>query len=221
MTTVNNVASDVMAAMNGGANGKKSVADEAQDRFMTLLVTQMQNQDPLNPLDNAQVTSQLAQLSTLTGIDKLNKTMESFVGSFHASQALQATNMIGRGVLVPGSQVDLVEGKSVFGLELEQPADRVTVRIRDEEGNLVQTLELGEAKAGVLPIAWDGKMADGEVAPDGRYSIEAVATLGDDIAQPTALTFGEVMSVSMGPQGIKLNVLGVGETSMGDVRQIL
>lgn len=220
MTTVNNVASDVMTAMNG-SNGKKSVADEAQDRFMTLLVTQMKNQDPLNPLDNAQVTSQLAQLSTLTGIDKLNKTMESFVGNFQSAQALQATSMIGRGVLVPGSEVSLVDGKSVFGLELDTPADKLTVRIRDAEGKLVQTLELGDAKAGTLPIAWDGMMADGEIAPNGKYKIEAVATLGHDISKPTVLTFGEVMSVSVGPQGIKLNVLGVGEAGLGDVRQIL
>ena len=220
MTTVSNVSSDLLATMNG-SSGKKSVADDAQDRFMTLLVTQMKNQDPLNPLDNAQVTSQLAQLSTLTGIDKLNKTLESFVTGFQSGQAVQAAGMIGRGVLVPGNGVNLVEGKSVFGFELENPADKVTVKVRNGDGDVVQTIDLGSAKAGVLPLAWDGKMADGEVAPDGKYTVEAVATYGEETSKPKALTFGEVMSVTLGPQGAKLNLLGVGEASMADVRQIL
>src|SRR3954466_13474194 len=110
MTTIQNnvMPPSVLAAMNPSAAATdKSVATAAQDRFMTLLVTQMKNQDPLNPLDNAQVTSQLAQLSTVTGIDKLNGTLETLMGSYQASQSLQAAGMIGHGVLVPGSSVNL------------------------------------------------------------------------------------------------------------------
>ena len=102
----NTVTADLLATMNGKKTAA-TTAEDAQDRFMTLLVTQMKNQDPLNPLDNAQVTSQLAQLSTVTGIDKLNVTLQALQGSYQASQALQATDMIGRGVLVPGSTVTL------------------------------------------------------------------------------------------------------------------
>src|SRR3954466_4446382 len=108
MTTIQNnvMPPSVLAAMNPSAAATdKSTAVAAQDRFMTLLVTQMKNQDPLNPLDNAQVTSQLAQLSTVTGVDKLNATLESMMSSFQSSQSLQAANMIGHGVLVPGTDV--------------------------------------------------------------------------------------------------------------------
>jgi flagellar basal-body rod modification protein FlgD len=220
MTTVNNVSSDMLATMSGGG-GSKGVAESEQNKFMTLLVTQMKNQDPLNPLDNAQMTSQLAQLSTLSGIEKLNGTLESFITGYQSGQALHAANMIGRAVLVPGEHTNLVEGQAVFGAELAEPADKVTVNIRDADGNLVHSVDLGEQKEGVIPLAWDGKTADGETAPDGRYKIEVVATRGDEIMQGKALTFGEVLSVSVGPQGIRLNLLGAGEASMNDVRQIL
>lgn len=220
MTTVNNVGSDALAAAKG-ASSKKTGAEEAQDRFMTLLVTQMKNQDPLNPLDNAQVTSQMAQLSTVTGIDKLNATMENLLSGFQSTQSLQAAGMIGRAVLVPGESLNLVEGQAVFGVELEAPADKVTVKIRDAEGTVLHVTEMEQAKAGVLPLTWDGKMANGESAPNGNYKIEAVATIGGQTVKPKALTFGEVVSVSVGAQGVKLNLLGVGEASMADVRQIL
>src|SRR4051812_48267458 len=86
---------------------KKSAVEETQDRFMTLLVTQMKNQDPMNPLDNAQVTSQFAQLSTVTGIDKLNDSLANMMGSYQNSQTLQAASMIGHGILAPGFGIDL------------------------------------------------------------------------------------------------------------------
>lgn len=220
MTTVNNVSSDVLATMNS-SSGNKGIAESEQDKFMTLLVTQMKNQDPLNPLDNAQMTSQLAQLSTLSGIEKLNATMESFITGFQSGQALHAANMIGRAVLVPGEETSLAEGQAVFGVELDEPADKVTVNIKDADGNLVHTLDLGAQEAGVIPLAWNGKTADDETLADGRYKIEVVATRGSDIKEGKALTFAEVMSVSVGPQGIKLNLMGAGEASMADVRQIL
>src|SRR5262245_57095214 len=99
----------LLDTMNPKKTAAKTTAQEAQDRFMTLLVTQMKNQDPMNPLDNAQVTSQLAQLSTVTGIDKLNSTLESLMGNYRTSQALEAVSMIGHGVLTPGAGVDLVD----------------------------------------------------------------------------------------------------------------
>jgi len=207
--------------MNSGSASNKGIAESEQDKFMTLLVTQMKNQDPLNPLDNAQMTSQLAQLSTLSGIEKLNATMESFISGFQSGQALHAANMIGRAVLVPGEEISLTEGQAVFGVELDEPADKVTVNIKDAEGKLVHTLDLGAQEAGVIPLAWNGQVGDDETVADGRYKVEVVATRGSDIKQGKALTLGEVLSVSVGPQGIKLNLMGAGEASMNDVRQIL
>jgi flagellar basal-body rod modification protein FlgD len=226
MSTIQGVSPGLLAAMNGtggtsGTGNAKSTAVEAQDRFMTLLVTQMKNQDPLNPLDNAQVTSQLAQLSTVTGIDKLNTTLEALMSSFQGGQSLQAASMIGRGVLVPGSDLALANGKAVLGIELAEPADKVTVTIRDLAGNAVRKIEVGSRDAGVAPLVWDGKTDAGAAAADGSYRFEVAATRGDEKTTASTLMLGEVVGVSTGAQGVRLNIPGVGETALSDVRQIL
>ena len=217
----NNIASpDLLAAMNPAKDGGKS-SDATQDRFMKLLVTQMKNQDPLNPLDNAQVTSQLAQLSTVSGIDKMNATLQTLIGSFQSNQAVQAAGMIGHGVLVPGKQIDLASGKSIFGLDLASTADKVQVLIKDASGKTVHTMDLGGKDAGTISLAWDGTKDDGSKAVDGKYSIEVAANFGQTKVDATALAFGQVTSVSTGKQGVSLNVPGLGAVSMNDVRQIL
>lgn len=107
-----------------------------QDRFLKLLVTQMKNQDPLNPLDNAQVTTQMAQLSTVTGIEKLNATLEAFT----KAQAFQAVGMIGHYVLAPGEFLNLAGGVGLGGFELAGAADKVKVGVYDAKGALVRRL---------------------------------------------------------------------------------
>ena len=222
MTTVqtnNKVIDDLMTSMNPGKKNA-STTQEAQDRFMTLLVTQMKNQDPLNPLDNAQVTSQLAQLSTVTGIEKLNTTMESLMGSYQASQAVSAANMIGHGVFVPGSDLVLHDKKALLGLELTEPADKVVVTISDSEGKAVHSIDLGALKAGVHPLAWDGETSKGAAA-NGEYTFKVTATRGDAKVEATKLSFGVVNSVTTNAQGVKLTVPGMGDFTMSDVKQIL
>ena len=216
-----NVASpELLAAMNP-AKDAGSTANATQDRFMKLLITQMKNQDPLNPLDNAQVTSQLAQLSTVSGIDKMNTTLQSLMGSFQANQSVQAAGMIGHGVLVPGKQIELSAGKAVFGLDLAGSADKVQVSVKDAAGKVVHTIDLGGKDAGTAPLTWDGIKDDGSKAADGAYTIEVAASAGSAKVDATTLSFGQVVSVSTGAQGVKLNVPGLGAVSMSDVRQIL
>ncbi|HEY4540807.1 MAG TPA: flagellar hook assembly protein FlgD [Noviherbaspirillum sp.] len=221
MTSVQKVSPELMAAVNGPAKGGVGQVEDAQNRFMTLLVTQMRNQDPLNPLDNAQVTSQLAQLSTVSGIEKLNTTLESLQSSYFASQSMQAANMIGRGVLVPGNDLQLVEGKSIFGVELEEPADALRITVRDKDGVAVHQMDLGAAEAGVVPLAWDGKLDKDKQAPDGNYTFEVVAERAGEKTKANTLAFGVVSSVSTSGQGVKLNVPGLGALGMTDVREIL
>ena len=217
----NTVSASLLAAMNPTQQTTKSGAVAAQDRFMTLLVTQMKNQDPLNPMDNAQVTSQLAQLSTVTGIDKMNTTLESLMGSFQSNQSLQAANMIGHGVLVPGAGVTLVDGQGLLGVELASPADKVQVTIRDAAGQLVRTIDLGSMKVGMQQLQWDGASDNGGAAANGQYTFEVAATRGVDKVDVTKLAFGKVDSVSTGAQGVKLNVSSLGSVNFTDVRQIL
>ncbi len=218
----NTMPADVLAAMNPKAASASSAAADAQSRFMTLLVTQMKNQDPLNPLDNAEVTSQLAQLSTVTGIDKLNETMKSMMESSANAQALQAANMIGHGVLVSGSALTLSGSKSIYGVELSGPADSVQVTINDGAGNPVRTISLGPQQPGTLALAWDGSLASGGVAPDGNYQVTVNAVRGGASVSANALSFGEVVSVSTNASGARLNLAGgKAPVALGDIRQIL
>jgi flagellar basal-body rod modification protein FlgD len=222
MTTIqNNVASpELLSSMNPGKTAANQTK-ETQDRFMTLLVTQMKNQDPLNPLDNAAVTSQLAQLSTVTGIDKLNTTLEALMTSFQSNQSLQAAGMIGRGVLTPGSSLQLAEGKALFGVEMTEPADKVTVTIRDAAGKAVRTMDVGAQDVGIKTLGWDGQTDAGSAAADGDYRFEVTATRGSQSAGSNALEFGMVGSVTTGATGVQLNISGVGSVALADVRQIL
>lgn len=225
MAAVNNNATVLPQAlldqMNGTGGTKKSTAEEAQDRFLKLLVTQMQNQDPLNPLDNAQVTSQLAQLSTVTGIDKLNGSLEAMMSNFQSSQLLQASNMIEHGVLAPGSQLALDKGNAIFGVEFPSDVDSGQIVIKDASGAVVQTIDMGPQKAGATPLLWDGTKADGTKAEDGAYTFEVKGSLGGKEVKATALQFGVVTTVSSSANGVVLNVPGLGGLTLADIRQVL
>ena len=214
-------ATDLFTTYNTNTkSAAQPAADDPQDRFLKLLVTQMKNQDPLNPLDNAQVTSQLAQISTVNGIEKLNATMESMASGFTAGQSLQAANMIGHNVLIPGSALQLAQGGGVFGVDLAQPADQVKVTILDSAGNAVQVMDIGAQAAGSLPLTWDGKTSDGATAPDGNYTVSVSALRGDQQVDAQSLAFGMVQGVTQGSQGVQLNVGTLGSTGLANVKQI-
>ncbi|MFS0754532.1 flagellar hook assembly protein FlgD [Noviherbaspirillum sp. 1P10PC] len=225
MTTIsdNTVSPALLNAMNSSKASAASAEGIAgtQDRFMKLLITQMKNQDPLNPMDNAQVTSQMAQLSTVTGIEKLNASMSSMQSSYQASQTMQATSLIGHGVLVPGSSAMLADGKAVLGIELPAAADKVTVTIRDGAGKAIHKIELGEQAAGTLPLAWDGKTDSGAAAANGQYSFDVTASSAGSAIKASTLTFGQVGSVSTGASGVKLNLTNGASATMADVREII
>ncbi|MBC7512981.1 MAG: flagellar hook assembly protein FlgD [Herminiimonas sp.] len=198
-----------------------SSAAGAQDRFLTLLVTQMKNQDPLNPMDNAQVTSQLAQLSTVSGIDKLNTTLEALKGNYQSSQSLQAASLIGHGVLLPGSSTTLANGKALMGIDVTEAADDVKLTIRDASGRAIHTMDLGRQEIGTLPLEWDGKTDTGAAAVSGQYKFEVTATRGGEKTAAEALSFGQVSSVSTNAHGVKLNVPNIGAVDLASVRQFL
>ena len=196
-------------------------ASDTQDRFLKLLVTQMKNQDPLNPLDNAQVTSQMAQLSTVSGIDKLNSTLQALSDSMSMSQSVSATSMIGHGVLVPGSAISLVNGQALGGVELTQPADSLKVAIQDAAGNVVRTMQLGAQEAGILPFAWDGQTDAGTAAASGSYKFTAEAVLAGAKTDAATLAFGMVNAVTPGAQGATLDVGQLGGFALSAVKQVL
>jgi flagellar basal-body rod modification protein FlgD len=209
------------AATSAATSTAASQLAATQDRFLALLVAQMKNQDPLNPMDNAQVTSQMAQLSTVSGINQLNATVQALSASMASSQSLQASSMIGHAALVPGKQIDLLKGVSNGAVELSQPADKIAVTISDAKGNVVRTLQLGAQDAGVVGFSWDGKDDTGTAVADGSYSFKAAAELAGKSSSPTTLSYGLVNSVSLTSSGAMLNMGILGDVGLGDVRQIL
>lgn len=192
-------------------------SSEQSDRFLKLLVAQMKNQDPLNPLDNAQVTTQMAQISTVTGIEKLNQTLQAFT----QVQAFQAVGMVGHSVLVPGNGLTLAGGQAVAGLELPGAVDGIEISILDVDGYPVRTLKLGAHEAGIAMFGWDGRDAAGNPLPDGEYSYRARAVAGGANVDLISLTFGMVDSILMDRSGPSLSVDGVGLVELGQVRQII
>jgi flagellar basal-body rod modification protein FlgD len=229
--TTSTRATDLMATMNAKKPGSTDSVSADTDKFMTLLVTQLQNQDPLNPMDNAQMTSQLAQLQTVTGVNKLNTTLESLKSSYQSSEAMQATNLIGHGVLVAGSGVTLASGKAVLGVELGSDADNLKVVISDAKGNEVETMDLGAQKAGVLPLAWNGvpdpTKLDSSGNPvtlgDGNYTFKVVATRGGaNLTDAKGLSFDSVASVTTNStDGVKVNLSGKGTLTLADIKEVL
>ena len=206
---------------NAGSNTKTSSAVDTQDRFLKLLVTQMKNQDPLNPMDNAQVTSQMAQLSTVTGIDKLNTTLQALSDSMMSSQSLQAASMIGHGVLVPGNGIDMSNGAGYGGIDLAQSADKVDVAIYNQAGALVRNIKLGAQSTGLVNWQWDGRDNSGTGVAAGSYTFTVDASQAGVKAEATALQFGMVNSVTQGKQGVTLSVGQMDGMALSQVRQIL
>jgi flagellar basal-body rod modification protein FlgD len=220
---------DLMATMNPKkTTAAKGSVEEETNKFLTLLVTQLQNQDPMNPLDNAQLTSQLAQLSTVTGVNKLNTTLETLKTSYQQAESMQAANIIGHGVLTAGKDINLSKSAALLGVDLATPADSVKVIIYNSAGKEVHSIDLGPQDAGTLPLGWNGSTADLDadgkniVLADGAYTFSVEATRGGaKLTDAAALMFGSVASVSTGAGGVKLNVPGVGSITMADVKQIL
>ena len=218
-----NSAAALFASLNASSSSatQASTAAETQDRFLKLLVTQMKNQDPLNPMDNAQVTSQMAQLSTVTGIDKLNVTLQALSDSMVSNQSLQAASMIGHGVMVPGKSVDLSGGQGYGGIDLAQSADKVDVAIYDQSGALVRNMQLGVQSAGLIDWQWDGKNNSGTSMADGSYTFTVNATQAGKAVDATVLQFGMVSSVTQGKQGVTLGVGQLTGITLSQIRQIL
>ena len=221
MTATSNVGSSTTSAVNQALqNGSASAAD-LQNQFLTMLVTQMNNQDPLNPLDNSQLTSQLAQISTVSGLQTMNTTLTQLLQQTAASRAMDSASLIGKTVMVPGSAVSVSGGvPGQIGVDIPSTADSVTVQVLDASGNVVRTIDMKGQTAGVKDVAWDGKNDQGNAVADGDYSFKVAATANGKDVLPVALVYGKVQAISGDSSGVLVD-LGNGQTaSVDDVRRI-
>ena len=222
MSTVNSAtSSDVIAKLQKNTAASTSKTTEAQSNFLKLLTEQLKNQDPLSPMDNAQMTSQLAQISTVDGIEKLNTTLTAMLSGSQSGEAVQAAALVGKGVMVGGSSLTLAGSKAYGGFELASAADKVTVTIKDSNGLEVRKLELGDAEAGISNFAWDGLTSSGAQAVDGKYTMSVSATRGDTDLKPTALQLSTVTSVLRTSSGTVSLDVGGSLVSLADIKQIL
>jgi flagellar basal-body rod modification protein FlgD len=220
MTTITNTPGIAAIRDASAAPASGNAASEAADRFLTLLVTQMRNQDPLNPLDNAEVTTQLAQISTVTGINKLNDAVAALAASFTANQYLQAATLVGRDVVVGGNTLDLAESTGGGGVVLEADADDVVVTIADGNGTVVRTLDLGAQAAGTHFFTFDGKDDAGGALADGRYTFNATARHGTANSAPATVALARVAGVAAGVDGTRLALADGREIALSQVEQI-
>jgi flagellar basal-body rod modification protein FlgD len=218
-----------------GANAASAAASTAgvanadsEQRFLKLLVTQLNNQDPLNPMENAELTSQLAQMSTVSGIEKLNSTLSGLVSQTGSNQVLQAASLIGYNVLSPGNTLatkDPEAGKDpaaqAFAVQLPGTAADVEIKIVDASGKTVRTIEAGAMTEGVNAVTWDGKDDAGNAVPAGSYKFTVAASNSGTAVEATALTFAQVAAVKQGTGGVTLELASGQSIALSDVRMFL
>jgi flagellar basal-body rod modification protein FlgD len=207
MSTVNN--STPAISNTSGASGSSSAtansSSSLENTFLQLLVAQLQNQNPTTPLDSSQMTSQLAQINTVTGISQLNTTLASVQSQLNATQQLQASSLIGKSVLAPGTGVTVASGTATASaVQLSGASTDVKAVFKDSNGNTVRTIDLGAESAGVVPVSWNGLSDSGSVVPDGTYTMSVTAasssTSGAAVTA-TPLTMSTVSSVVQLPSG--------------------
>ncbi|MCD9567567.1 flagellar hook assembly protein FlgD [Pseudomonas protegens] len=204
-----NTSADGLAAATNSATGKQSLG---KDAFLKLLVTQLNNQNPLDPQDNSAFVAQLAQFSTLEGITTLNSSVNAITGNYKSSQALQASSLVGRSVIVQTGTTQVDTSKSMTGsVTVPSSVNSVTVTVTDKNGNTVKTIDMGSQKAGNASFVWDGTKTDGTKADPGNYTFKASTTIdgkGTDLITYLPATVNSVTISQTGGE-LMLNLAGM------------
>lgn len=236
-------APDFLSRLGTPSNPAGGAGNEMSERFLKLLVTQMQNQDPLNPLDNAQMTTQMAQINTVSGIEKLNQsvadlsrslseqlsglgigaglqrldgTLQTLQGQMLQSQALQGAALVGRQVLLPGSSLTLRDGVGVGAFDLSGPADHVAVEVLGPAGQVLDTVDLGAQSAGRAGFSWRPPAG----VPTEGLSFRLNARSGAATVPAQTLMADTVNAVSTGSGGLVLELAHRGSTPFSQVKAV-
>jgi flagellar basal-body rod modification protein FlgD len=207
------------------ADAKPQKQSLGQDEFLKLLTTQLTHQDPTKPMDNGEFLGQMAQFSTVSGIQDLQASFKDFAASISSDQALQAASLVGRYVSAPSQQGLLSAGGNVVGdFELPSSSAGVTVKILDPQtGDTVRDIKLGSQAAGTTQFLWDGMDNDGQFADPGIYDIQVLASIDGTNTALATNVYSKVESVSMGNAntGLQINLAGLGPVKFNDLKQIL
>jgi flagellar basal-body rod modification protein FlgD len=191
-------------------------ASGTQEQFLKLLTTQLQNQDPLSPMDNAELTSQIAQINTVSGIATLNTSVQGLSSQFLQMQTLQGAGLVGKSVIVPGNKLDVADGDGQGGFELAGAADAVKVDIVDASGKVVDSINMGAQSSGVHSFDWTA----GTYTNTSGLTFKITATSGATALTPTALMRDTVDSVSTSGSTMQLELQNSGTVDYSTVRAI-
>ncbi|GAA3953868.1 flagellar hook assembly protein FlgD [Allohahella marinimesophila] len=193
-----------------------------KNEFLNLMIAQLNNQSPLEPQDNTAFVAQLAQFSSLEGITELNNSVGDIAGEFRSAQALQASAMVGRSVLVPVGSGTLPLGGTISGVaDVPEGSGKLTMKVYTQSGALVSQSDLGQNQVGEVKFTWDGKNSNGEPMPAGSYRVEVEGYFDGKPEQVKSFLGANVDSVSIAADGgVKLNLAGQGSIAMSEVRQI-
>jgi flagellar basal-body rod modification protein FlgD len=202
------------ALLEGSTAVSKNATSETSDRFLKLLVTQMKNQDPLNPVDNAEVTSQMAQISTVTGIEKLNSSMDALGASFSSLQMMQGASLVGRQVLTEGNALHFSNGTGKGGFDLAENASSVQVEIRNATGKLIDQIDLGSKTSGNHQFEWTSSSSEST----NGYTFKVNASSGSKPLTATTLSTGIVDSVSTKNGSLNLRLGNGSEVAYTDIK---
>lgn len=205
------------------AQAKKSANNLGIDEFLTLMTTQLKNQDPMKPLDGTEFIAQLAQFGAVSGIQEMQTSMETLAASLRSTQALNGATLVGRDVLAPTDTINHTEGVSVSGeVEVPQGVATVELRITDSAGEVVRQMTV-PASGDATAFTWDGLRDNGASAASGTYDIEAIGRIGGASESLRVLMTGHVSSVSIDANGagLTLNTPTLGAVSMADVRRVM
>lgn len=195
-------------------NGQMGQAD-----FFALLTAQLAMQDPLNPTTNEDMIAQMTQFTMSEGISDLGDKFDAFTASMTSSQALEASSLVGRNVLI-NSSLAYSDGTGISGqVAIPSTAQTVNMLVYDEAGSLVHSDYFGDQSAGMVDFEWDGTDADGNPLPPGQYTVEFSGLVAGESQQLTVLTYADVSSVTLGQSGtgLELNLLGLGAITLTDV----
>ncbi len=196
-----------------------------QEDFLQLMLAQLRHQDPLKPLENGEFIGQMAQFSTVSGIQDLSTAFNDFANSLQSNRALQASGLVGRSVMVPANRASLEAGSAVHGaVDVPAAATAVTVNVEDAAGQTVRSFELGPQPEGQAKFTWDGLSDTGQPLPAGDYRIRVDALIDGEVSALPTLIASKVESVSLdqgGGKDITLNVAGIGPVPLSDVNEIL
>jgi flagellar basal-body rod modification protein FlgD len=214
------------AFLNKGSNDTSEEKDEgalAMEDFMSLMTTQLKNQDPLKPMDSGDFLGQIAAFGTVSGIGDLQTSFDGFAQSMQSDQALQGSSLVGRSVLIPSSIGNLTAEDGLKGqVNVAEPVTDLKIQINNKNGVTVRTLEMGSA-SGYTNFTWDGFSEDGEALPEGVYQVKASGTINQTNTAFATATVAKVDSVLVGQggQGLTVNLAGIGSAPFSDVQEIL